>query len=131
MSEQTLMETLSTLVEQCAASEAGQQMIANHDHAIQFTPLDSNNIFYFEAKGGQAQVIEGEMPERPLDDGYEIKADTQVFREWFSGQARMSDLIEDGRMFPVASHTTKRHIDYWLAQIIRLGNGLKIPKEVY
>lgn len=131
MSEQTLMEMLETLIEQCAASEAGKQMIATHDHAVQFTPLDSGNLFYLEAKGGQAQVIEGEMSERPLDEGHEIKADTQVFREWFSGQARLSDLIEDGRMFPVASHTTKRHIDYWLAQIIRMGNGLKIPKEVY
>ena len=131
MSEQTLMETLSALVEQCAANEAGKQMITAHNQGIQFTVLDSGDLFYLEAKDGQAQVIEGEMPARSLDDGYEIKGDTTVFREWFNGQARMSDLIEDGRLFPVASHTTKRHIDYWLAQIIRIGNGLKIPKEVY
>jgi len=131
MSEQTLMELLSTLVEQCAATDAGKQMIATHDQGIQFTLLDSDDLFYFEAKGGQAQVIAGEMPARSLDDGYEIKGDTAVFRGGVSGQARMSDLIEHGRLFPVASHTTKRHIDYWLAQIIRMGNGLKIPKEVY
>ena len=130
MSTQTLAETFSTLLENCKASEAGRQMLAMHDHTVQFTPLDSDP-FYFEAKDGQGKVSGGQMPERPLTEGHEIKADTAVFREWFSGQARMSDLIEQGRMFPVASHTTKRHIDYWLAQIVRLGNRLKIPKEVY
>lgn len=130
MSEQTLVSVFSALVEQTAATEAGRQMLAMYNHTVQFTPLDGD-LFYFDVQAGQGNVVEGEMPEKPIDDGYEIKANTQVFHEWFSGQARMSDLIEDGRMFPVASHTTKRHIDYWLAQIIRMGNGLKIPKEVY
>lgn len=130
MSTQTLAEIFSTLLENCAAGEAGRQMLAMHDHTVQFTPLDGDP-FYFEAKGGQGKVGQGAMPERPLTEGHEIKAESEVFREWFSGQGRMSDLIEHGRMFPVASHTTKRHIDYWLAQIVRLGNDLKIPKEVY
>ena len=93
-------------------------MLALRDQTIQFTALDGD-LFHFDAQGGQTKVVAGEMPAKPLDDGYEIKADTAVFAEWFTGQARMSDLIEDGRMFPVASHTTKRHIDYWLAQIVR------------
>lgn len=130
MSTQTLAETFSTLLENCKASEAGRLMLAMHDQTVQFTPLDGDP-FYFEAKGGQGKISGGQMPERPLTEGHEIKVDIAVFREWFSGQARMSDLIEHGRMFPVASHTTKRHIDYWLAQIVRLGNRLKIPKEVY
>ena len=130
MSEQTVVKIFSILVEQCAASEAGRQMLAMYDHAVQFSLLDGEP-FYLEVKDGQGRVFAGEMPVRLLDEGYEIKANSQVFREWFSGQERMSDLIEHGRMFPVASHTTKRHIDYWLAQIVRLGNGLKIPKEVY
>jgi hypothetical protein len=71
------------------------------------------------------------MPERPISAAYEIKAGSAAFQAWFSGRERLSDLIEHGRMFPVASHTTKRHIDYWLAKIVRLGNNLKIPKEVY
>ena len=130
MTEQTLQELFSTLVENCAASDAGRQALAMHDHVVQFTLLDGDP-FHFEAQGGQITVTAGTMPERPLTEGYEIKASSDVLQEWFSGQARMSDLIENGRMFPVASHTTKRHIDYWIAQIVRLGNGLRIPKEVY
>lgn len=130
MSEQTLIEVLSAVVEQCAASETGQQTLAMYDHGIQFTPLDGDP-FYLEVKGGKATLSDGLMDERSIDDGYEIKAETADFRAWFSSRERLSDLIEHGRMFPVASHTTKRHIDFWLAQIVRLGNGVATPKEVF
>lgn len=130
MSHQTLIDMFAGLVERCAASEAGQRTLAMYDQTVQFTPLDGDP-FYFEAKGGHGHVASGTMPDRPLPEAHEIKADSQVFQYWFSGLERMSDLIEHGRMFPVASHTTKRHIDHWLAKIVRLGNSLKVPKEVY
>ncbi|MFN8458401.1 MAG: hypothetical protein U0401_27735 [Anaerolineae bacterium] len=130
MSKQTLTDMFSALVEQCASGEAGREALKMYNHTVQFTPLDGEP-FHFIAKEGQAWVRNGVMPDSPLPDAHEIKADSQVFREWFSGQERMSDLIEHGCMFPVASHTTKRHIDHWLAKIVRLGSGLKIPKEVF
>lgn len=130
MTDRTLSDVFSTLVKTCAGSGAGREALAMYDHIVQFTPLDGDP-FYFEVTDGQERVASGVMPERLITEAHEIKADTGAFRDWFSGRERMSDLIEHGRMFPVASHTTKRHIDHWLAKIVRLGNGLKIPKEVY
>jgi hypothetical protein len=130
MSQQNARELFTQLVNACREAENGQQMLAMYNHAVQFTLLDGGN-FYFDAQDGQTAVQDGQMPEKPLTGGYEIKADTENLLAWFSGKERYSDLIEQGRMFPVASHTTKRHIDYWLAQIVRLGNGQKTLKEVY
>jgi hypothetical protein len=76
-----------------------------------------------EVKGGRARVAEGVAPE--------IKAPGETFAEWFAGGLRMIDAIETGRMFPSASHTTKRHIDHWLTRIVRAGNGQASVKEVY
>ena len=130
MSTQAVSDHFAKLVEKCAATEAGREMIGMYNHIVQFTLLDGDK-FHLIAENGKTSLVAGQMPERPLDEGYEIKGDTHEFEAWFSGRERLSDLVENGRMFPVASHTTKRHIDYWLAQIVRLGNGLKIPKEVY
>jgi len=124
------IDNFEVLVEKCAASEAGARVLGMYDHTIQFSLLDGDP-FFFTAIGGKVEVSAGEMPSTNLDNGYEIKGSTGNFVEWFQGQSRMSDLIENGQLFPVASHTTKRHIDYWVAQIVRIGNGIKIPKEVY
>ena len=130
MSEQSLCETLSGLVDNCAATDEGRKTLAMYDHVVQFTPLDGES-FFLEAQDGQVQLRDGPMPERPITSAHEIKANSDVFRQWFAGRERMSDLIEQGQMFPVASHTTKRHIDHWLAKIVRLGVGHKAPQEVY
>lgn len=130
MSQQNARELFTQLVNACSKTETGRQVLGMYNHAVQFTLLDGDN-FYFDAQNGQTVIEDGQMPDRPLTRGYEIKADSENLVAWFSGNERYSDLIEHGRMFPVASHTTKRHIDYWLAQIVRLGNGQKIPKEVY
>lgn len=130
MADKTLQEFFLTLVKVCGDSEAGQQALAMYDHTVQFTPLDGNP-FYLETQQGEAQVVEGIMPERAITDAHEIKANSEAFQAWFRGQERLSDLIEHGRMFPVASHTTKRHIDHWLAKIVRLGLGQKDLKEQY
>lgn len=130
MGEQTLCDTLARLVETCATMDEGRQTLAMYDHAVQFTPLDGES-FYLEAQSGQIQLKDSAMPERPITEAHEIKAGSEVFRQWFSGRERMSDLIENGQMFPVASHTTKRHIDHWLAKIVRLGTGQRAPREVY
>lgn len=130
MADRTLAEIFTALVENCAAGEAGRQTLAMYDHLIQFTPLDGEP-FYFEAQAGRGQVKPGVMPARPITETHEIKAGSDAFQAWFGGRERLSDLIEHGRMFPVASHTTKRHIDHWLARIVRLGNGQRSPKEVY
>jgi hypothetical protein len=130
MSQQNARKLFAQLVKTCSGTESGQKMLGMYNHTVQFTLLDGDK-FFFDAQNGQTAVKDGQMPDRPLIRGYEIKADTENLLAWFSGAERYSDLIEHGRMFPVASHTTKRHIDYWLAQIVRLGNGQKIPKEVY
>ena len=130
MNTQTLHEKLDAVVAQCAASEEGRQALAMYEHMVQFTPLDGDP-FYLKSQGGEITLHEGAMPETPITDAHEIKAQTDVFAQWFGGEERMSDLIEHGQMFPVASHTTKRHIDHWLAKIVRLGNGQKAPHEVY
>ena len=130
MSQQNARELFAQLVNTCSKTKTGQQMLQMYNHSVQFSLLDGDS-FYFDAQDGQTEVQPGQMPDKPLTGGYEIKADTENLLAWFSGKERYSDLIEHGRMFPVASHTTKRHIDYWLAQIVRLGNGQKIPKEVY
>lgn len=130
MADRSLSEMFSKLVETCTAGDAGRETLQMYDHVVQFTPLDGDP-FYLEVQNGGGQVVDGVMPERPITQAHEIKASAGTLRDWFSGRERMSDLIEHGRMFPVASHTTKRHIDHWLAKIVRLGNGLTVPKEVY
>ena len=129
MSEQSLADKFSELVAACRAAR-GEEVLGMYEHVVQFTPLDGEP-FHFVAEGGEHKVVAGEMPPRSLVEGYEIKGDTVELHNWFSGAERFSDLVEDSRMFPIASHTTKRHIDHWLAQIVRIGNGLKSPKEVY
>lgn len=130
MSEPTLQETFRALLEQCSATEEGRQTVSMYDHTVQFTPLDGNP-FYLRSQNGNMTLQEGVMPETSITEAHEIKAPTEIFRQWFGGQERMSDLIEEGKMFPVASHTTKRHIDHWLAKIVRMGNGQKALREVY
>ena len=130
MSTQTVADKLSQLVATCAQTEQGGSILAMYDHVVQFTLLDGD-LFHFFAEGDERKVVMGEMPARSLVKGYEIKGDSDEFLAWFNGEERFSDLVEHGRMFPVASHTTKRHIDYWLAQIVRIGNGIKSPKELY
>lgn len=130
MADRALSEMFSALVERCADSDAGREALAMYDHVVQFTPLDGDP-FYFEVQAGQPRVLEGVMPKRLITEAHEIKAHTDAFHDWFSNRERMSDLIEHGRMFPVASHTTKRHIDHWLAKIVRIGNGQRSLKEVY
>lgn len=130
MGTQTLREMFSALLDRCAATEEGRQVLAMYDHTVQFTLLDGDP-FYMKAQGGDVTLSDGVMPETPITDAHEIKADTEVFEQWFGGEERMSDLVEHGQMFPVASHTTKRHIDHWLAKIVRWGNGQRVPREVY
>ena len=128
--EITVVDHFSSLVETCGTSDIGRELLAMYDHTVQFSILDGDP-FYFTAKNGEGRVVKGEMPSTTIVNGYEIKGSSRHLLEWFCGRDRMSDLIERGELFPVASHTTKRHIDYWLAQIVRLGNGIKTPKEVY
>lgn len=127
---QSLARQVSEIVARCAASEEGRAVLATYDHVIQFTVLDGG-AFYLEVKGGQARIVEGPAPDLPITEMHEIKAHAEAFAEWFSGRLRMIDAIETGRMFPSASHTTKRHLDHWLTRIIRIGSGMRSLKEVY
>ena len=60
MSDQTLAEIFSTVLESCVAGEAGRRMLAMYDHTVQFTPLDGEP-FHFVAKGGQGKVVAGHL----------------------------------------------------------------------
>jgi hypothetical protein len=126
----SLAAQLTDLVARCASSEAGRAALSTYDHVVQFTVLDGEP-FYLTVRAGAARVADGVAPALPVIDTHEIKAPRETFGAWFAGRLRMIDAIETGRMFPSASHTTKRHIDHWLATIIRVGNGRESVKEVY
>jgi hypothetical protein len=118
------------ILARCESTEAGRAALSTLDHVVQFTLLDGEP-FYLEVKGGRARVTEGVAADAPIIDTHEIKAPRETLADWFAGRLRMIDAIETGRMFPSASHTTKRHIDHWITTIIRIGNEQPSMKEVY
>jgi len=128
--EAPLLPLLRGLFDRVAATPEGERVLREYDHLLQFTVLDGPSC-YVEIRGGRATVAEGTAHPRPMAEAHEYKAAQAVFVALFSGAVRMSDAIHDGQLFPVAAHTTKRHIDHWLATLIRIGLGRPALREIY
>ena len=126
----TLATQVRALLERVAARPDGPAVLRDYDHLLQFTVLDGES-FYVDIKGGSATVHAGTATPRPLAEAHEFKANQAVFEAFFSGRVRMSDAIQGGHLYPVAAHTTKRHIDHWLAKLVRLGLGQLSLREIY
>lgn len=125
-----LHETLDELLRQAAASEEGRETLRRYDHTVHFDVLDGES-FYAEIIGGEADVVPGEPAPRPIAEAHSIKAHEAPLRDWFEGRLRYSDGIHENRLFPVAAHTSKRHIDNWIVKLIRLGQGRPSLRDEY
>lgn len=125
-----LHEIVSQLLENVASTPEGRETLRRYDHTLNFDVLDGE-AFHAEFRQGEWVVSQGAAPPRPVADAHEIKAKEDAFRDWFEGRVRLSDAIHDNRMFPTAAHTTKRHIDNWLAKLVRLGLGRPGLKDEY
>ncbi len=125
-----LLSVIGALFDRVAARPDGAHVLSEYNHLLQFTVLDGEP-FYVEIAGGKVRVSPGVAEPRPLADAHEYKATQAVFDAYFSGRVRMSDAIHDGKLFPVAAHTTKRHIDHWVAKIVRMGLGQPGLRDVY
>jgi hypothetical protein len=125
-----LIPAFSALLDRVAAAPDGARALSQYDQLVQFTVLDGES-FYVQFSGGKVRISPGVAEPRPLADVHEYKATQAVLEAYFSGRVRMSDAIHDGQLFPVAAHTTKRHIDHWVAKIVRMGLGQPGLRDVY
>src|SRR5215472_9668127 len=125
-----LVPVVRALCDRVASRPDGLAALKEYDQLIQFTVLDGDP-FYLDIKGGNVAVREGTAEPRPLAEAHEYKANRATLEAYFAGRVRMSDAIHDGQLFPVAAHTTKRHIDHWVAKLVRMGLGLPSLRDVY
>ncbi|HZD10691.1 MAG TPA: hypothetical protein VE553_05050 [Candidatus Binatia bacterium] len=127
---QALHETLRTLLSQAARSDEGRETLQRYDHLVFFDVLDGEP-FYADIAGGVADVASGVPSPRPIAEAHSIKANESALRDWFEGRLRYSDGIHENLLFPVAAHTTKRHIDNWIVKLVRLGQGRPSLRDEY
>lgn len=127
---QPLPELLDELLRKAASSLEGQETLRRYDHTINFDVLDGRP-FHVEILGGEAVVEDREASPRPLAEAHNIRAPEAALRDWFEGRLRYSDGIHENRLFPMAAHTTKRHIDNWIVKLVRLGQGRPSIKDEY
>jgi hypothetical protein len=125
-----LIPVIGALFDRVAVPPDGERVLSEYDQLLQFTVLDGES-FYVEISGGKVRISPGVADPRPLADAHEYKATQVVFEAFFSGRVRMSDAIHEGQLFPVAAHTTKRHIDHWVAKIVRMGLGQPGLRDLY
>ena len=125
-----LIPVIGALLDRVTAAPHGARVLSQYDQLLQFTVLDGES-FYVEISSGRVRISPGVADPRPLAEAHEYKATQGVFEAYFSGRVRMSDAIHDGNLFPVAAHTTKRHIDHWVAYIVRTGLGQPGLRDVY
>jgi len=130
MSESSLYEAVKGIFQKVSDSPSGREALKMYDHTLILSVMDGEP-FHIEIKGGQAQVKPGLPPPRPIAEAHEIKAREPVFRDLFSGRRRFYDAVHEGDLYPMAAHTTKRHIDYWLVQMVNIGNGIPSLQELY
>ncbi len=125
-----LVPTVRALFDRVNTQPEGTKVLQEYDQLLQFTVLNGSP-FYLDIKGGKVMITEGTAAPRPLMEAHEYKGKQQVFEAFFAGKVRMSDAIHEGQFFPVAAHTTKRHIDHWVAKLVRLGLGQPSLRDVY
>ena len=127
---QPLHEILDELLRKAASTVEGRETLMRYNHTLNFEVLNGDS-FHVEVIDGEADVQTGESPPRPIADAHNIKGNEEVFRMWFAGEARFSDLIHQQRIYPQAAHTTKRHIDSWIVKLVRLGQGKPSLRDEY
>lgn len=125
-----LHDILNELLLQAAKTVQGRETLLRYDQFITFDVL-GGEPFHAEIVGGEVDIKPGLAPPKPIMEAHLIKARDEVFRDWFEGRTRFSDAIHEGRLYPMAAHTTKRHIDNWLVRLVRLGQGRPSLKDVY
>jgi len=125
-----LVPTVRALFDRVNTQPEGIKVLQEYDQLLQFTILNGSP-FYVDIKSGKVTIAEGTAAPRPLMEAHEYKGQQQVFEAFFAGKVRMSDAIHEGQLFPVAAHTTKRHIDHWVAKLVRLGLGQPSLRDVY
>ncbi len=125
-----LVPAVRALFDRLSTRPEGVKALQEYDQLLQFTVLDGASL-YVDIKGAKVTVTEGMATPRPLMDAHEYKGKQQVFEAFFAGKVRMSDAIHEGQLFPVAAHTTKRHIDHWVAKLVRMGLGQPSLRDVY
>jgi hypothetical protein len=130
MAEPSLYDIVTDVFQQVGDSPAGREALKTYDHTLIFSLMDGEP-FHVEIKGGQAQVKRGNPPPRPITAAHEFKAREAVFRDFFTGRRRLYDAVHEGDLFPMAAHTTKRHIDYWLVKMVNIGNRIPSLRELY
>ncbi|MFN8458399.1 MAG: hypothetical protein U0401_27725 [Anaerolineae bacterium] len=127
---QPLPQLLDELLRTAAGTVEGRETLMRYDHTVNFDVLDGQP-FHVEIVGGEAAVETGQAKPRPLAEAHNIRAKEAALRDWLEGRARFSDLIHEHRLYPMAAHTTKRHIDNWLIKLVRLGHGRPSLKDEY
>lgn len=127
---QPLHEILDELLRKAASTVEGRETLMRYNHTLNFEVLNGDS-FHVEIIDGEADVQTGASPPKPLADAHNIKGNEEVFRTWFAGEARFSDLIHDHRIYPQAAHTTKRHIDSWIVKLVRLGQDKPSLRDEY
>ena len=128
--DKTLPEILDELLRSAASTVAGRETLLRYDHTINFEVLDGTP-FHVEIVGGKVDVSDSEADPGPISEAYNIISKEDALRDWFGGKCRYSDLIHEHRMYPQASHTTKRHIDNWIVKLVRLGQGKPGLRDLY
>lgn len=130
MMNRPLHEILDELLQKAAGTVEGQETLRRYDQTINFDVLDGQP-FHVEIIMGEAVTSTGQAPPKPIMEAHNIRAKEAALRDWFEGRLRFSDGIHENRIFPMAAHTTKRHIDNWLVKLIRLGQGRPSLKDEY
>ena len=130
MSKSSLYESVKDVFQRVSDSPSGREALKMYDHTLVFSVMDGEP-FHVEVKAGKAQVKPGLPPPRPIAEAHEFKAREQVFHEFFVGRRRLYDAVHEGDLYPMAAHTTKRHIDYWLVKMVNIGLGLPSLQELY
>jgi hypothetical protein len=125
-----LVPTVRVLLDRLKTQPEGTKVLQEYDQLLQFSILDGMP-FYVDIKGGKVTVTEGTAAPRPLMEAHEYKGRQEVLEAFFAGKVRMSDAIHEGQLFPVAAHTTKRHIDHWVAKLVRIGLGQPSLRDMY
>lgn len=130
MAEASLHEAVKGIFDRVGGSPPGREALRMYDHTLVFSVMDGEP-FHLEVKAGKAQVKPGLPAPRPITEAHEFKAREAVFRDFFTGRRRFYDAVHEGDLYPMAAHTTKRHIDHWLVKMVNLGLGLPSLQELY
>jgi len=130
MPDEPLFDVVAQVFDQVCDTAAGREALKWYDHTLIFSPLDGDP-FYVDIRNGDARPKRGLPPPRPITEAHEFKANEAVFRDFFTSRRRLYDAVHEGDLYPMAAHTAKRHIDFWLVRLVSLSNGVPTLKDQY